>query len=133
MGHLCFYFNDAPVQVNGVVNPARSAPIPAINLASNNVRYFPSTLPNVRTDDVHLLDVGLSKNFALPRSMRLQLRLEAINALNYTVLWAPQQKPTQRELRLDHHRTATTRATSRSGCGSRSERCSGTWGTTGAL
>ena len=26
--------------------------------------------------------------------MRLQLRLEAINALNYTVLWAPQQNPT---------------------------------------
>ena len=48
----------------------------------------------MRTDDVHLLDVGLSKNFTLPHSMRLQLRLEAINALNYTVLWAPQQNPT---------------------------------------
>jgi hypothetical protein len=53
----------------------------------NNVRYFPSTLPDVRTHDLHLLDVGLYKSFELPRSMRLQLRVEAINALNYTVLW----------------------------------------------
>ena len=52
-------------------------------------RYFPSTLPHVRTDDLHLFDLGLTKNFALPRGMRLQLRLEAINALNYTVLWNP--------------------------------------------
>ena len=89
----CFYFNDAPVQVNGVVNPALQRADTRKNLA-NNVRYFPSTLPHVRTDDVHLLDVGLSKNFTLPHSMRLQLRLEAINALNYTVLWAPQQNPT---------------------------------------
>ena len=64
------------------------------------MRYFPSTLPHVRTDDLHLLDVGLSKNFSLPRSMRLQLRLEAINALNYTVLWNPQQNPTQLDLRV---------------------------------
>ena len=53
------------------------------------MRYFPSTLPHVRTDDLHLLDFGLSKNFALPRNMRLQFRIEAINALNYTVLWNP--------------------------------------------
>ena len=59
----------------------------------NNVRYFPSTLPDVRTDDIHLLDIGVSKNFALPRNMRLQLRLEVINALNYTVLWAPNVSP----------------------------------------
>jgi hypothetical protein len=59
----------------------------------NNVRSFPSTLPGVRTDDLHLLDVGLSKNFALPRGMRLQVRMEAINAINYTVLWNPTVDP----------------------------------------
>jgi hypothetical protein len=74
------------------VDPALQRADQRIALA-NNVRYFPSTLPNVRTDDIHLLDIGLSKNFALPRGMRLQFRVEAINALNYTVLWAPNVAP----------------------------------------
>ena len=81
----CFYFHD-------LATPALQRADQRITLA-NNVRYFPSTLPHVRTDDIHLLDVGLSKNFSLPRNMRLQLRLEAINALNYTVLWAPNVTP----------------------------------------
>jgi hypothetical protein len=59
----------------------------------NNVRYFPSTLPHVRTDDLHLLDVGLYKNFALPRAVNLQIRIESINALNYTVFWNPDLNP----------------------------------------
>jgi hypothetical protein len=58
-----------------------------------NVRYFPSTLPNVRTHDLHLLDIGLYKTFRLPRDMELQVRVEAINALNYTVLWNPNLDP----------------------------------------
>lgn len=59
----------------------------------NNVRTFPSTLPNVRTDNLHLLDLGLYKDFSLPRDMTLQIRIEAINALNYTVLWNPNIDP----------------------------------------
>jgi hypothetical protein len=84
----CFYFHDAAVQTNGADDPAKQRADQRIQLG-NTVRYFPSTLPHVRTDDLHLFDVGLSKNFSLPRGMRLQLRLEAINALNYTVLWNP--------------------------------------------
>ena len=60
----------------------------------NNVRYFPSPLPNVRTDPLHLMDFGIYKTFALPSDFRLQIRIEAINALNYTVLWNPNQDPT---------------------------------------
>jgi hypothetical protein len=60
----------------------------------NNVRVFPTTLPNMRTDDLHLMDVGVYKNFGLPGDVRLQLRIEAINALNYTVLWNPNVDPT---------------------------------------
>ncbi|MBV9497057.1 MAG: TonB-dependent receptor [Acidobacteria bacterium] len=59
----------------------------------NNIRYFPSTLPNVRTDDLHLMDIGIYKSFALPWNMSLQARIEIINALNYTVLWNPNQDP----------------------------------------
>lgn len=88
----CFYFHDAAVQTNGVVDPARQRNDQRIQLG-NNVRYFPSTLPHVRTDDLHLLDFGLSKNFALPHGMRLQVRFEAINAINYTVLWNPNLDP----------------------------------------
>jgi hypothetical protein len=88
----CFYFNDAAVQVNGVVSPALQRGDTRIQL-NNNVRYFPSTLPDVRTDDLHLLDFGLSKNFSLPRGMRMQIRFEAINAVNYTVLWNPNIDP----------------------------------------
>jgi hypothetical protein len=61
---------------------------------ANNVRYFPSTLNHVRTDDLHLLDIGLKKTFDLTRDVALQIRVEFINALNYTVLWNPNQDPT---------------------------------------
>ncbi len=88
----CFYFHDAPVQTNGVDNPALQRADPRIQLG-NNVRYFPSTLRDVRTDNLHLLDIGLSKNFELPRRMRLQFRLEALNAIDYTVLWNPNVDP----------------------------------------
>jgi hypothetical protein len=60
---------------------------PRIVLGANYYRYFPSTLPDVRTHDLHLMDLGLYKNFDLPRGAVLQIRAEAINALNYTVLW----------------------------------------------
>lgn len=88
----CFYFHDAAVQTAGSDNPALQRADQRIQLG-NNVRYFPSTLPNVRTDNLHLLDIGLSKSFTLPRRMRLQVRMEAINAINYTVLWNPNLDP----------------------------------------
>jgi hypothetical protein len=88
----CFYFHDAAVQTNGVDDPAKQRADQRIQLG-NNVRYFPSTLPEFRTDNLHLMDIGLSKVFRLPRDMRLQVRLEWINALNYTVLWNPDLNP----------------------------------------
>jgi len=66
----------------------------------NNVRYFPSTLPNVRTDDLHLMDVGVYKSFGLLSGMRFQIRIEVINALNYTVLWNPNLDPTSQNFGL---------------------------------
>jgi hypothetical protein len=89
-----FYLQDAPVQRNGVVDPALQRSDPRIALGTGaNRRYFPSTLPHVRSHGLNLLDLGLYKNFSLPRDMRLQLRIEAINALNYTVLWNPSVTP----------------------------------------
>jgi hypothetical protein len=88
----CFYFHDAAVQAAGVDSPALQRADQRIQMG-NNVRYFPSTLPDVRTDNLHLLDLGVSKSFRLPRGMRMQLRMEFINALNYTVLWNPNIDP----------------------------------------
>lgn len=59
----------------------------------NNVRTFPSTLPHVRTQNLNLLDFGMYKNFDLSHGTSLQIRIEAINALNYTVLWNPDLNP----------------------------------------
>jgi len=80
---------DCPAwDTSGFYIPGGSGPTdPNIVLSTNYLRYFPSTLPDVRTHDLHLMDVGLYKNFSLPRNMTLQIRAEAINALNYTVLW----------------------------------------------
>ena len=50
-------------------------------------------LPNIRTANLNLLDFGIYKTFELMRGMNLQVRIEAINALNYTVLWNPDQNP----------------------------------------
>ena len=90
----CFYFHDAAVQTNGVDDPSKQRADQRIQMG-NNVRYFPSSFAHVRTDDVHLLDVGVSKNFSLPRAMTFQVRIEIINALNYTVLWNPNLDPRQ--------------------------------------
>jgi hypothetical protein len=56
-----------------------------IQLGAANIRRFPTTLPNVRFQSHHIADIGLTKNFELPRGARLQLRVEALNASNYTI------------------------------------------------
>jgi hypothetical protein len=87
-----FYFHDAAVQTNGQDDPVKQRADGRIQLG-NNVRYFPSTLPNVRTDNLHLLDLGFYKSFSFPNNMKFQFRIDMINAINYTVLWNPDQNP----------------------------------------
>ncbi len=96
---------------------------PRINMRGNNVRYFPSTLPDVRTHQLHLIDFGVrQERSTLPRGATMQIRIEFINALNYTVLWNPGVDPrANTACSASSIRIATTRATSSSGCGSRSD------------
>ncbi len=56
-----------------------------ISLSQANIRTFPTTLPDVRFMNHHLLDLGLSKNFQLGSRVRAQVRIEALNATNYTL------------------------------------------------
>ena len=59
-----------------------------IGLGQANIRTFPTTLPNVRFMNHQLLDLGLTKNFRLGDRVRVQIRLEALNATNYTLFGA---------------------------------------------
>ena len=79
----CFYFHDAAVQTGGADDPVKQRADPRIQLA-NNVRYFPSTLPDVRTHQLHLMDLGLFKNTMVRERLNLQFRWEMFNAWNHT-------------------------------------------------
>jgi hypothetical protein len=56
-----------------------------IQLGQPNVRTFPTTLPNVRFMNHHLLDFGMTKNVRVGDRVRVQVRIEALNATNYTL------------------------------------------------
>jgi hypothetical protein len=87
-----FYFHDAAVQTNGSDDPAKQRTDPRIRLASN-IRTFPSR-PGIRTQRVQFLDASLIKTVSFNRSVRLQLRFEAINALNHPIFATPNLDPT---------------------------------------
>jgi len=56
-----------------------------ISLGAANIRHMPSTLEGLRFMRHQLLDLGVSKNFELGNGARLQVRIEALNATNYTL------------------------------------------------
>jgi hypothetical protein len=54
--------------------------------SQNSLRLLPYTLDNFRNQPFQKFDLGLTKNFRFNERMRLQVRLEAINALNWVYL-----------------------------------------------
>lgn len=50
--------------------------------SQNTLRSLPYTLNNFRNQPFQKFDVGLTKNFNIREKMKLQIRVEAINALN---------------------------------------------------
>jgi hypothetical protein len=86
-----FYFHDAAVQTNGADDPAKQRGDTRTLLASN-VRTFPLR-PGIRGQAVSLLDFSLAKTVALKNDVRLQLRFEAINALNHPIFANPNTTP----------------------------------------
>ena len=87
-----FYFHDAPVQRNGVDDPALQRADQRIRLA-NNVRTFPLR-PGIRGPSYYFLDWSLIKSVTFSDDFRLQLRFEAINGLNHPVFENPNTDPT---------------------------------------
>ena len=70
-----------------------------IQLGQSNIRTFPTTLPNVRFMNHHLLDFGLTKNFRVGDRVRVQIRIEALNATNYTLFGSGNVTLTQQPAR----------------------------------
>jgi hypothetical protein len=80
----CFYTRDGQPFRNAAGQTLTST-APEISLGAANIRRFPTTLPNVRFQDHHLLDLGLTKAFQFGKRVKLQVRVEALNATNYTL------------------------------------------------
>jgi hypothetical protein len=76
-----FYFNDAAVQTNGVVDPVKQRNDIRIQLGAN-LRTLPSRFSGLRGDSLNLWDLSVSKNFAFTERIKLQLRGEFLNAFN---------------------------------------------------
>jgi hypothetical protein len=88
-----FYFTDAPVQTNGVVDPVKQRSDTRYQLSSN-IRTFPSRLPNFRGQGLNLWDLSLIKNFGITESLKVQLRGEFLNAINHPQFDDPNRSPT---------------------------------------
>jgi hypothetical protein len=88
-----FYFTDAAVRTNGVVDPAKQRNDPRIRLFFNR-RTFPSRLAGLRSQPLNLWDISLIKNFPFSETTRLQLRGEFLNAFNHPQFNNPNLDPT---------------------------------------
>jgi hypothetical protein len=88
-----FYFTDAAVQTNGVVDPAKQRADQRIRLI-NNVRTFPSRISGFRRQPLNLWDLSLIKNFSITEKVRLQMRGEFLNAFNHPQFGDPNTDPT---------------------------------------
>ena len=56
---------------------------------ANNIRAFPSRLANVRGDGYNNFNLSVFKNFRLGEKVRLQIRAEAVDALNHAMFEKP--------------------------------------------
>ncbi|MDX2043915.1 MAG: carboxypeptidase-like regulatory domain-containing protein [Acidobacteriota bacterium] len=79
---LGFYFQDAAVQTNGALDFTKQRNDARINLGSN-IRTMPSRVANLRGQPINLVDLSMIKNFAFTERIKLQLRIESLNAFNH--------------------------------------------------
>jgi hypothetical protein len=89
---LGFYFQDATVQTNGALDYTKQRNDARINLA-NNIRTLPTRVGNLRGQPINLFDLSMIKNFAFTETVKLQLRIEALNAFNHWHFNAPDLNP----------------------------------------
>jgi hypothetical protein len=87
-----FYFHDAAVQTNGVVDPAKQRSDSRKNLASN-IRYFPSRVDGLRDHGLHLWDISVVKQVRFNDRVRAQFHVEFLNAFNHPIFGNPNMTP----------------------------------------
>lgn len=92
LSNLGFYFQDATVQTNGALDYTKQRNDTRINLA-NNIRTLPTRVSNLRGQPINLVDLSVIKNFAFTETVKLQLRIEALNAFNHWHFNAPDLNP----------------------------------------
>jgi hypothetical protein len=88
-----FYFADAAVQTNGVVDPTKQRNDQRIRLA-NNVRYFPHRIGNLRSQALNEWQMSFVKRVSFTQRIRGQVNIELLNAFNQTIFTAPNTDPT---------------------------------------
>ena len=67
----------------GIDRSAIIAPGGIVSLTAFGLRNVPTTLDNLRNQPYSVANLSVTKNFGLRENMRLQLRAEALNALNH--------------------------------------------------
>jgi hypothetical protein len=87
-----FYFHDAAVMTNGVVDPAKQRADPRIRL-ERNLRYFPSRHTNLRGQVLNYVDMSFVKAVQISGRVRAQIHLELYNAFNQTFYGSPNIDP----------------------------------------
>ena len=89
----CFYFHDAAVQTNGVDDPVKQRADQRIQLAQQRAILPVDAARRAHAPAAPDGPRPLQEFPTRRQGMTVQLRLEAINALNYTVLWNPDTNP----------------------------------------
>ncbi len=87
-----FYFADAAVQTNGVVDPVKQRNDPRIRLA-NNLRYFPHRVGTLRSQALNEWQMSFVKRLSITSRIRGQVNVELLNAFNQTIYAAPGTDP----------------------------------------
>jgi hypothetical protein len=87
-----FYFSDAAVQTNGVVDPVKQRADTRIRLV-NNARYYPSRIDGLRGHGLNLWDISLVKQLRVNDRIRAQFHVEFLNAFNHPVFNNPNTDP----------------------------------------
>jgi hypothetical protein len=88
-----FFFHDAAVMTNGVDDITKQRKDSRISL-SNDIRTFPSQLTSLRGPCIKNVDFSMIKNVPIGERVKVQLRGEALNALNYIQFGEPSLDPT---------------------------------------
>ena len=89
-----FYFTDAAVQTNGVIDPAKQRTDKRIQL-QNNIRTLPFTEPGFRSQPLNYWEgINVIKKLSLGERLNLETRFSFQNAFNHPQFSNPNTDPT---------------------------------------